>query len=549
MITNKSNKLFQVFILILPIAFLLFFLVLPILFTLNSSFININSGNFTFQNYISVLNDQLTQYFIYWTFYESIITTIIAIFLGVGCSYILTHYNVPAKRFIRNLLTVPFLLPSITVLIGFIVVFGDNIFSSNGIILANLFYNLPLMIRLTELGWISINPEYEVVAKSLSMSRLSYFYHVELRHLAPSILTASLLVFIYSFNGFAIVLVLGGIQYQTIEVRIYYLFLGIQFDEASALAIFSLLINICVVFIYLHFSSQYQTNMENYSYETKDITKFVSKKLRMRIFRMVFFVFFSIVIFVICIYPLLGIFQTAFIVNNKLSFKNFINLLSETIPPYGITVQDMVYNSLFFAISVLIISIIFSLLLNFGLNYKSTNNPPPVLSFQYLTNVIVILPLMVSAITLIYSIFSLYKTTFLYENIGLIIIISDSLIAFPFANRIIATARSNINEELLDVGKSLGLNRLKVFLKIELPLLFSSIIVAGIFSFAISMGEFASTYFISRSNTATIPLGIYSLISIERNIPEAAALSSILILVTLFIFYFIERFSKFDFRI
>ena len=222
-----SKKVQQISIFMLPFTFLILFLILPVTYTFFLSFVNLHNGSFTFQNYAAVLNDPLNQYFIYWTFYESIITTILAIIIGVGGSYILANYDIPAKKLIRNLLTVPFLLPSITVLIGFIAIYGNLIFSSNGIILANLFYNLPLMIRLTELGWMSIDPEYEVVSKSLSMSRFSYFLHVEFPHLLPSILTASLLVFIYSFNNFATVLILGGIQYQTIEVRIYYLFFSL----------------------------------------------------------------------------------------------------------------------------------------------------------------------------------------------------------------------------------------------------------------------------------------------------------------------------------
>ena len=548
MFITIPRKVQQATIFLIPISFLILFLILPVTFTFFLSFINLHTGSFTFQNYLSVLNDPLNQYFIYWTFYESIITTILSIILGVGASYILSHYNIPAKKLIRNLLTVPFLLPSITVLIGFIAIYGNVIFSSNGIILANLFYNLPLMIRLTELGWMSIDPEYEVVSKSLSMSRFSYFLHVEIPHLLPSILTASLLVFIYSFNNFATVLILGGIQYQTIEVRIYYLFFSLQFNEASALAILSLLVNIGVIIAYLHFSSKYQSNSVNYSNKTHELQKFRTFRLKNKIFRYGMLLVYSIVIFLICLYPLLAIFQKSLLINNVVSLTNFKSLFSHIIQPYGLTAQEMIYNSLFFASIVLVGSIIFSLLLNLGLHYKTKTKGIPAFSFQYVMNIIVILPLMVSAITLVYSIFSLYKNTFVYSDISLIIIISHILIAFPFANRVIATARASINQEMLDVGKSLGLNRRMLFMKIELPLLASSVIVAGIFSFAISIGEFASTYFISRGPTATIPLGIYELIS-HRNIPEAAALSTILIIVTLFIFYFIEKFSRFDLRI
>ena len=548
MVTKFSKKFEQFLLLFLPISFLLFFLVLPILFTLLLSFSNISNGNFTIQNYFAVLNDPLNVYFIYWTFYESILSTILSIIIGLGSSYILSHYSIPGKKMIRNFLTIPFLLPSITVLIGFIAVFGNSIYSSNGVILANLFYNLPLMIRITELGWMSINPEYEVIAKSLSMNRLTYFLKVELPHLLPSLLTASLLVFIYSFNNFATVLVLTGSRYQTIEVRIYYLFFRLKFNQASALAVISLLINIIVIMVYLHFSSNYQSNSINYTYDTKELQQFRRYSFKNKLIRYGIFFLYATAIFVICVLPLFAIIQKSLIVNNTVTLRNYKNLLKTIIQPYGLTIQQMIYNSLFFATIVLIVSIVFSLLLNLGLHYKNTGTRVPLLSFDYLINIIVILPLMVSAVILIYSIFSLYKTTPLYSDISLVIIISHVLIAFPFANKIVASARATISQEMLDVGKSLGLNRTALFFKIELPLLWSGILVAGIFSFAISIGEFAATFFITRSNTATIPLGIYRLISL-RDIAGASALSSILIIVTLGIFYFMERFSKFDLRI
>ena len=169
---------------------------------------------------------------------------------------------------------------------------------------------------------------------------------------------------------------------------------------------------------------------------------------------------------------------------------------------------------------------------------------------KYLTNVIVILPLVVSAITLIYSIYSLYGRTVLFSQVSFIIIIAQVLLAFPFANRIIATARANINEDMLHVGRSLGMGRIQVFLRIELPILLPSILVAGLFSFAISLGEFASTNFVARNDSVTIPIGIYRLIS-TRHLPEAAAFSSILILITLLMFLLIERLGKgsFDYKL
>ena len=123
-----------------------------------------------------------------------------------------------------------------------------------------------------------------------------------------------------------------------------------------------------------------------------------------------------------------------------------------------------------------------------------------------------------------------------------------TLIAFPFANRIIAATRSNIDQTTVNVARSLGVSRLGAFLKVELPLLLPGIVMAGLFSFAISIGEFGATYFLSKSNFATIPVGIYRLIGM-RDVAAAAAFASLLVIITVGSFMIIDRLGKVDFRI
>jgi thiamine transport system permease protein len=144
--------------------------------------------------------------------------------------------------------------------------------------------------------------------------------------------------------------------------------------------------------------------------------------------------------------------------------------------------------------------------------------------------------------------YSLYRETPIYDNVAIVIIIAQSLVAFPFANRIIAATRANIDQTLINVSRSLGASRLKSFLRVEIPLLLPGILIAGLFSFAISIGDFGATYFLSKTNFATIPVGIYRLIA-TRNIGSAAAFSAILVIITLGSFMVIEKIGKVDFRL
>jgi len=565
-----SNTMKKIGILILPLLFLFVFFILPLLKIVLLAFgMNLDgSSTFSLSYLIDVISHPLNQYFLYWDIQQALITTFLCLLLGLPGSYIFAHYKFPGKRFLRNLFTVPFILPPIVVLIGFISAFGHGslinqlwsnitgtrlieIYNSyEGIILAHVFYNIPVIIRLAEIGWKNIDPEVISVAKSLKASKLKIFLKIQLPQLFPILAAASLLVFIYAFNSFAIVLVLGGVSFQTLEVRIYSLALkSFQMNSAAALTLIQLLINILVILLYLHISNKYEIPTKKSSIELERPLISVSRNINSILKPILVGIYFFFV-GVICLLPILGVLISSFEASNGIfSLSNYEMLFNPNISDYiGLPPQNMIRNTIFFGVGVMILASILAIFLNYGLNYETTYKGTPKLTLiQSTTGILVILPLAISSVTLGFSLFSLYRNTLLYENLGIIIVIAQTLVAFPFANRIIAATRASIDPTIINVARSLGASRLRTFIKIELPLLLPGIIVAGLFSFAISVGEFGATTFLARSDFATIPVGIYKLIN-TRNLGPATSFSTILILITVLSFIIIERFGKLELR-
>ncbi|MFX1515028.1 MAG: ABC transporter permease [Promethearchaeota archaeon] len=523
---------------------------------------------FSLTHIIDVLSNDITLYFLYWDTQQALITTILCVLIGLPGSYILAHYRFPAKSFLRNLLTVPFILPPIVVLFGFIAVFGRggwiNQFWMNltgsllidiyatyvGIILAHVFYNIPVIIRLTEIGWKNIDPEIVAVARSLKASKWRIFWKIQFPQLLPILAAASLLVFIYAFNSFAIVLYLGDPQFQTLEVRIFWLARWSEFNAAAALTLIQIFINILLIILYLYYSNKYEVPTAKFPWELEKPLisyPFTSRSL----LKLVSIASYFIIIGTICVLPILGVFLKSITsLNGTFSLENYTQLFDVGLRSYiGLLPQAMMTNSFIFGIGVMLLAPILALLLNHGLHYETTHKGTPKLStmFQSVGGIIIILPLAVSSITLAFSLYSIYHSTAIYDNIALAIIIAQTLIAFPFANRIIAATRANIDPTIVNVARSLGASRLKVFAKIELPILLPGIIVAGLFSFAISIGEFGATYFLARSNFATIPVGIYRLID-TRHIGAAYSFSAILMIISILSFMIIERIGQLEFR-
>ena len=93
---------------------------------------------------------------------------------------------------------------------------------------------------------------------------------------------------------------------------------------------------------------------------------------------------------------------------------------------------------------------------------------------------------------------------------------------------------------LIEASESLGFNRLKTFIKIELPLIKGGIVTAAIFSFALSIGEMNASIMLAPNGFVTIPLAIYQLIG-SYNFYGACALGSILLLICLLSFRLMDK--------
>src|SRR3989344_9628987 len=128
------------------------------------------------------------------------------------------------------------------------------LYSIYGIVIAHAFYNFPIFMRFIGSAWERTSEKMHDAAKILGANRMQLFMKITLPQLLPSILVSSVIVFIYCFMSFAIVLTLGGIQFNTVEVGIYYaLSRNLDFAAAAALTILQFVFLLAMIFIYSRF--------------------------------------------------------------------------------------------------------------------------------------------------------------------------------------------------------------------------------------------------------------------------------------------------------
>lgn len=109
---------------------------------------------------------------------------------------------------------------------------------------------------------------------------------------------------------------------------------------------------------------------------------------------------------------------------------------------------------------------------------------------------------------------------FFIENFGIQIafswlatVLAAAIIAFPLMYRSARGAFEQVDVELLQAGRTLGMSERSIFLRVLLPNALPGIVSGGVLSFARGLGEFGATAMIAGNiagKTRTLPLAVYS---------------------------------------
>jgi thiamine transport system permease protein len=129
------------------------------------------------------------------------------------------------------------------------------------------------------------------------------------------------------------------------------------------------------------------------------------------------------------------------------------------------------------------------------------------------------------------------------RSFPLFIPIAHSLVALPFVIRTISPALTSIPESLRQAAATMGASPLRVLKEVDWPIISRSALVAAVFSFTISLGEFGATSFLSRPEMPTLPIAIYRFLSQPgaMNYGQAMAMATMLLLICLAGILLMER--------
>lgn len=477
-------------------------------------------------------------------------------------AYFFGTFQFKGKELIRLLITLPFILPTVVVAVAFNSIIGARGFLNillmaifhldqppflimntlSAILLAHVFYNSAVIIRMVGTAIEQKDPHLDQVSRVLGASPWNNFWRVVFPIIRPTLASAALVVFLFDFTSFGVILMMGGPQLVTLEVEIYFQTLQLlNLPLAAWLSAIQLGCTLILTGFILvgggGLPIPHKPKLR--SMLLRPIESFQERIFSWTILSLLFLLF---------LLPLLS-----------LVMRSITDVQSSTANPFGLVLTGSFYrelfinrqqslfyvppvlalrNSLLYAASASLVALLIGGLSSYGLMVKTR--------LAKIFNPLIMLPMGTSAVTLglgyIITFGSLSNARDLFP---LLIPVVHSLVALPFVVRTLQPALASIPESYKQAAAILGASPWKVWFKVELPLIMRAATVAALFSFAISLGEFGASSFLSRPDIPTLPVAIFRFLGLPGalNYGQAMAMACILMLVCTLVMFLVDRIS------
>ncbi len=175
------------------------------------------------------------------TLLQAGLSAVFSVILAIPVARALARRDFVGRGALIALLGAPFILPSMVAVLGLLGIFGRagivsdflglfgfdpvRIYGLHGVVLAHVFFNLPLATRLILQGWMAIPSERFRLAASLDFSARDMRRILEYPMLHGALPGAFMVIFLICMTSFAVVLALGGgPKSTTVELAIYQAF-------------------------------------------------------------------------------------------------------------------------------------------------------------------------------------------------------------------------------------------------------------------------------------------------------------------------------------
>lgn len=484
--------------------------------------------------------DDYLQHLILFSFGQALLSTVLSILFGLLLARALFYQTFSGKKWLLKLMSLTFVLPVLVAIFGLIGIYGSSgwlskfanflgipwqghIYGLSGILIAHLFFNIPLAAQLFLQSLQSIPYQQRQLGAQLNLQGWQFVKLVEWPIFRQQCLPTFSLIFMLCFTSFTVVLTLGGgPQYTTLETAIYQAIL-FEFDLPKAALFAMLQFVFCLVLFSLtsRFSPSNQNGLSNSN------PWFEKPKSAVKIFHV-----FVLLIFIFFLFsPVLDI------------------LVSALSSPSLLTVwhNSQLWRALGYSLSIAPLSALIALMMAIALLLLSRRLEW--LHYQKIAQFIINAGMVILAIPILVLAMGLFlllqERDFSNIDLFSIVVFCNALSAMPFVLRILSAPFHNNMRYYENLCNSLGIVGWQRFYLIEWQTLRAPLRYAFALALALSLGDFTAIALFGNQEFTSLPHLLYQQLGNYRN-QDAAVTAGILLLLCGILFAFIHTHRNAD---
>jgi thiamine transport system permease protein len=464
--------------------------------------------------------------------WQALLSSSISLLIAIPIASCLIHRQFYGRSALLQLFSVSMVVPTIVAILGLVVVYGRTgwlnqlfgvqvpLYGLTGILLAHVFFNMPLAVRLLLQGYDLIPSGQWRQASQLGFSRWAAFRWIEWHYMKKVLPGAFVLIFMLCFSSFAVVLSLGGgPKFSTLEVAIYQA-LRFDFDLNKASFLALLQVFICTLFAVIVYriapvNRQDVSLLAVKSYSLKD--SFWAKLADCLAL---------LCAFVLVIPPFLAIFDPIF-------SPAFLKTL-QTVALWNAVLVSL-QIAVPAALTSLLLGVSFGVLARFCMARQYFSFLPN--KIEHLGNMILMVPGLVIASGLFLT---LRDFGWGLQSSYWIVVWVNAVMALPFVLRALMPVMYQQERRFRNVYLSLGIQSWSRW-RLEWPLIRSSVAQALGYALLLSLGDMGVIALFGSQGLVSLPLYLFQLIGSYR-LEEGACVAVVLISLCLILFYCSSRF-------
>jgi thiamine transport system permease protein len=421
-----------------------------------------------------------------------------------------SRYVFAGRKLLIAVMTVPFLLPTVVVGAAFLALLPRSMhYTATAVIVAHAYFNIAVVVRIVGARWEHIDPHLGDAARTLGASPFIVARTITWPLLRDAMTSAFGIIFLFCFTSYGVIRLLGGPAVSTVETEIYVraVVFG-DLDGAVALGVLQMVVLLAVLGIW-----GLRRNDAAAIAPSMRLRRATTPKTQWTI-RLVA----TVMVFATCA-PMLAVAMRSVRVRGRFSSAGWASLAtSDTANAIG--------TSFAYALVAGAITIIVALGATTAITYGTKH--------MAFVSVLTSLPLTVSAVTIGLGILVTFDTPpFEFRSAWFITPIAHALVAVPLALRTVLPVAREIPSTLAHAAATLGARPVKSWLTIDWPLLSRATASAGALAFAVSIGEFGATSFLTRRTSETMPIQISRLLGKPGDLNQLTGytLATLLIIV------------------